>query len=76
MPIYWNTEAIRRHMARRGLENANQLREYAGLTIATAYNVLTDPPPEVERIETRTLETLQRAFGLKSPWSLLEWRRR
>lgn len=59
-----------KHMARHGLTNANQLREFAKLNVATAYSVLSGAP--LQRIEVATLEALAKAFGVK-PWTLLEW---
>jgi transcriptional regulator with XRE-family HTH domain len=61
---------LTKHMERRGLTNANQLREFAGLTVPTAYSVLSGAP--LQRIEVATLERLAAAFGVK-PWTLLEW---
>ncbi len=57
-------------MAKHGLTNANQLREFAKLTVPTAYNVLSGAP--LQRIEVATLEALARAFKCK-PWTLLEY---
>lgn len=69
--ITWNLEFIRDRMAKKGLANANQLCEFTGLTVPTAYNVLRGEP--LQRIEIATLETLAAAFKC-SPWSLLDYR--
>jgi DNA-binding Xre family transcriptional regulator len=61
---------LSKHMARHGLTNANQLKDFAGLTVPTAYSVLSGAP--LQRIETATLERLATAFKVK-PWALLEW---
>jgi DNA-binding Xre family transcriptional regulator len=70
--ITWNLPAIARHMERRKIANAHQLHEYTGLTIPTAYNVLSGGP--LQRIEVATLETLASAFKC-SPWNLLDFKR-
>lgn len=66
--IAWNLEFIEKQMAKHGLANGNQLREFTGLTIPTTYNVLSGAP--LQRIEVATLETLAKAFKC-SPWRLL-----
>ena len=68
--ITWNLPVIQRHMQKRKLANANQLCEFTGLTVPTAYNVLKGAP--LQRIEVATLETLARKFDVK-PFTLLEW---
>lgn len=68
--IIWNVEAIRDLMTEHGLENANQLHAFAGLTVPTAYNVLNSA--RLERIETATLERLAVAFNCP-PWDLLTY---
>lgn len=75
MPIRWNVRAIRAQMKPHGLTNANQLHAFTGLTVPTAYNVLRDPPPTLDRVETATLETLAKAFDVE-PWVLLSYRKR
>lgn len=68
--IQWNLPALARHMERHGLTNANQLREFAGLTVPTAYKILGGGA--LQRIEVATLESLAKAFRVK-PWALLEY---
>lgn len=58
------------HMRRHGLTNANQLRHFAKLTTATAYNVLSGA--RLQRIEAETLEALAKAFDCH-PGDLLEY---
>ena len=67
--IFWNVPAITRHMDRLGIANAKRLSERTGLTIPTAYHVLSGA--RLERINAHTLETLADLFGVE-PWSLLE----
>lgn len=68
MAIYWN---IKDRAAAKGWENAHQLAKAAGLSYPVAWRILQGEP--IERIETATLETLARVFGVK-PFSLLEHR--
>ncbi len=80
--IFWNGPTIQR-LAHRKLRrddgsrvlNANHLAEaVTGLTIPTAYRVWQSG--ECERcVDTPTLTRLAEAFGLKQPWSLLEYHR-
>jgi hypothetical protein len=65
--IQWD---IADHMARKGWKNASQLAIGAGLTYPTASRVVKANP--VAKIETATLETLARAFGVRNPLSLLK----
>lgn len=58
------------HMRTHGLANANQLHDFAKLTVATAYNVLSGA--RLQRIEADTLEKLAKAFGCH-PGDLLEY---
>lgn len=67
--LRWNVRAKARA---RGWTNAYQLAKGVGITQPLAARVLSDEP--IERIDVATLETLTRAFRLKSPWSLLEYR--
>lgn len=76
MPTTWNLRAIKRLMAEHGLENGNQLAEFTGLTVATAYNVLKEPAPDLDKVQIRTAETLQAAFGLPDWWQLTHQRKR
>lgn len=59
---------LKRHMKRRGWENANQLAKGADIPPPLAYRVLSGEP--LERIEVATLEKLAGVFRVK-PWSLL-----
>jgi len=70
MPVHWNVQPL---MARRGIANAHQLAERAGLTLPVAYRLLDGHP--LERIDIATLERLAVFFRV-SPWRLLDYRRR
>lgn len=65
--IQWN---IAEHMARKGWNNASKLAVGAGLTYPTASRLVRGRP--VKKIETATLETLAKAFGVKNPLTLLK----
>ena len=65
--IHWN---VAEHMTRKGWKNASQLAIGAGLTYPTASRVV--KARRVEKIETATLETLAKAFGVKNPLTLLK----
>ena len=69
--IRWNVHAIAKTHR---IPNANQLAVKAGLTLPVAYRVWAGEP--MDRIEIATLEKLTEAFGLKSPWRLLEYKKR
>lgn len=68
--IYWNVES---HMTRKGWTTAYQLAKHAGISRPGALRVLSGHP--VERIDTATLLALAKAFGVKDPLSLLEYRK-
>ncbi len=70
MAIYWN---VRERAKAKGWANAHQFAIGAGISYPIAWRILTSDAP-IERIETATLERLAKAFGLKTPWSLLEHR--
>lgn len=67
--IRWN---IAKHAARHRIPNAHQLAAFASLTLPVAYRVWSGA--RLDRIDIVTLEALTRAFKLKAPWSLLEFR--
>lgn len=67
--LRWNVKA---RASARGWKNPYQLAKGAGITQPLAARVLSDEP--IERIDVATLESLTRAFRLKSPWSLLDYR--
>ena len=73
MAIYWNVKA---RAEAKGWTNAHQLATNAGISYPIAWRILQGEASAepIERIETATLEKLARAFGLKSPWSLLDYR--
>lgn len=58
-------------MAQKGWENARQLALGAGIGYPAAWQIVLGGP--VGRIDTQTLEKLTLAFGLASPWDLLEY---
>lgn len=68
--IQWNAAELDRLMRREGLANVNRLREFAGLTIPTAYKISSGEA--LQRIDVATLESLASAFGVH-PLTLLEW---
>ena len=68
MAIYWN---VRERAEKQGWANAHQLAVGAGISYPIAWRIMKDAP--LERIEVATLETLARAFSLKSPWALLRY---
>ena len=67
--IRWNLAILRQHMKAKGIANANQLADAVGLTIPTAYLVLSPRP--VKRIPADVLEALADYFGVE-PWTLLK----
>jgi hypothetical protein len=69
MSIRWK---VRARATAKGWTNPYQLAKGAGITQPLAARILSSEP--IERIDVATLETLARAFRLKSPWSLLEYR--
>lgn len=68
MTIRWD---IRKRAADRGWENAQQFATGAGLTYPLAARILEGKP--LERIDVATLEKLTKVFGLKTPWTLLDY---
>jgi DNA-binding Xre family transcriptional regulator len=70
--ITWNLAVIAKQMEKRRLANAHQLHEYTGLTVPTAYNVLSGAV--LQRIDVATLETLADKLNC-SPWRLLTYRK-
>ncbi len=71
--IQWDLNYIADEMRKRGATaaNANQLRHLTGLTVATAYSVFSGAP--LQRVDTATLETLMRAFGIEDEGLLLDY---
>lgn len=69
MAIYWNVKA---RAAAKGWTNPYQLAKGAGITQPLAARLLADEP--LDRISVDTLETLARAFHLRTPWPLLDYR--
>jgi transcriptional regulator with XRE-family HTH domain len=69
MPIYWN---VKERAATKGWSNAHQLAKAVGLSYPVAWRILQDEP--VGRVDAETLEALARAFDLKTPWPLLDYR--
>lgn len=67
--IYWNLEA---HMLARGFGTAYQLAKEAEISRPAALRVLSGAP--VERIDTALLLALARAFRVRNPLALLEYR--
>ncbi len=67
--IYWKVEP---HMARRGIATAYALAKLAGISQPGAHRVLSGTP--VERIDTAVLLSLAKAFGVRNPLTLLEYR--
>lgn len=70
MLVFWNVPEIARLMEREGLANANHLHAFAGLTIATAYNVVSGGA--LERIHIPTWRALVQAFGVTDPLTLID----
>lgn len=66
--ITWNVAARARA---KGWTNAYQLAKGANITQPLAARVLAGEP--IGRIDVATLEALTRAFGLKTPWALLDY---
>lgn len=71
--LIWNRKVIDKLMADHGLANANMLHEFTGLTVPTAYNLLRGEP--LKRVDVSTLDTLVRAFKVRHPLTLLEYRK-
>ena len=71
--IQWDLNFIGDQMRRLGATapNANQLRRLTGLNIATAYSVFSGAP--LQRVDTTTLQTLMRAFGIDDEGLLLDY---
>jgi hypothetical protein len=69
MAIYWSVKA---KALAKGWTNPYQLAKGAGITQPLAARVLAGDP--IDRINVATLETLARAFNLKTPWALLDYR--
>jgi transcriptional regulator with XRE-family HTH domain len=67
--IRWNV--AERAERQKGWTNAYQLAKGAGISQPAAARVLAGA--SLERIEVGTLEKLAAAFGLKTPWSLLDY---
>ena len=72
MTIRWDVEGIKERAARKGWKNAHQFAIGAGLSAPAAARIFEGEP--LDRIDVRTLERLARAFGLKAPWALLDYR--
>lgn len=63
---------LARYMQRKKLTNANQLADYAHITVPKAYRVLSGA--SLEKIDVATLRALAKAFGVATtPWKLLDW---
>lgn len=67
--IYWKIES---HMTRCSLTTAYALAKLAGISQPGAARVLNGAP--VERIDAAVLLALAKAFGVRNPLSLLEYR--
>lgn len=67
--IYWKVEP---HMERHGVSTAYALAKLAGISQPGAHRVLNGAP--VERIDTAMLLALAKAFGVRNPLTLLEFR--
>lgn len=68
MAIRWS---VKGRAEARGWKNAHQFAIGAGLSYPLAARILESKP--LERIDVATLEQLTKVFGLKSPWTLLEY---
>lgn len=66
--IRWN---VKDRAARRGWTNARQLSLGATIGYPAAWRIMQGEP--LDRLDIHTLETLTRAFGLKTPWALLTY---
>jgi hypothetical protein len=67
--IIWNVKA---RAEAKGWKNPYQLAKGANITQPLAARVLSDEP--IGRIDVATLEALARAFNLKTPWVLLDYK--
>ncbi len=70
MTIRWGD--VKGRAKAKGWDNAHQLAQGAGLSYPVATR-LWRAKQSIDRIEVDTLEKLAKAFGLKSPWALLEY---